>query len=681
MADSTLYEQSAVLYHVLCPNTRNPFSRAFIETHLSPIDTLQDAMSIGVLQVRPECNDSESDADDDEDEPLFTELQPSVSERSVFMNPCKVIQIAHRYFTNSCSCTVAGKYGVKGMTLPSDLMVWSRLMAPVLTSATNPVLESQHREFARLLDRVEFRPEATDVVKVMCKALATAAFCMEHHFKYRNPGSLSGYVRFLNYVACLTYREVEDAWSSLSNGDAYACRSLMNCLNSRKKKGRSGPLQKAVMDKEYVSRVNVMFERAQIALCGCDECTSGSRHMTTRAVGRQNVVEPHLFVLNYPEMGPVNVPTIKHMSVDEQIAYCEGVRGDCLCSYAKKIKVWKDVLDPDTLPVKPDYSHLLSERARFLTMVANFIVLCQMTQLAAAVLKCEICRCVVAVKELTQEVSEIVTRQSDLFAGGGLVESKAARSQHKALRRLSARLRGLNFGGGSGLIFLPAMGELLKLSTMVSEYSEINEIQTREELLLHVMFLRRMYDDTSEDMYRAERLVQFALRHGCGSPYTPQDVSRTVTVVGENELCNLEDPQTTWPEVKIREFRIGPTCQSYVWTFANMFKRRNAVTDMCVWAYDALPLDYTSCGSEGGAAKGRSGSDGERARERRRAGAPVSVPRKQVKRESGSDDTAGSSRSTDTSSGEDHSHGGPPDFTISGSGFDPDIVAEVADEL
>uniref|UniRef100_A0AAU7E1X1 Protein UL27 n=1 Tax=Lemniscomys rat herpesvirus TaxID=3141920 RepID=A0AAU7E1X1_9VIRU len=573
-----LYSERRLIYEMIDDETLDEFGRRFVDVYLSALRSRRDAIRLGLMDAKLRHADAG---------PItWDEMNECKSRLMVTSRQACVIELRHSYLKNAKYATAAGKYHIKGLTLKWDTAIWSLLREVEQSPQANPLIYPSATKYTELLAGLEFRPEASEIARSICRVMVIGHYALDSIYSYTNRGSLSRYLRSSCDFVCDIYDKLERVSEILPERrerrliEAILPTSVCRCMGlSYERVGRS-----AFFRRDYVMYAEHAMEMLYDAFCECDECRERRFERLSDAVhvgvGRTRKCAPsriprfekrYVRVANYPELGALSLPKIRHLNEVQQEDVCRWLEKDLIFSN-REGRVHFGLPLPfggsSCADVDHEYVLFLAANVTFLVFVVRTLYVIIRFQAAEYG------------HRLRQEVSGL----ANLLAGvarqaprGLVVDPSDVRTREGYLMAAEA-LRRLDFSKPGGRSFFENFSGFIDVSRNIPDYQSIREARTREELLLHHLYVRRMYDDNEQPLKEfcgEDKLVPYYVFVGDRTPRTSTAVRNMAVDLSDRELCNEANRVRRWLEHARVPFAIvRVTSRNYLSDFENMYVRR-----------------------------------------------------------------------------------------------------------
>nr|WRQ19870.1 MAG: protein m27 [Herpesviridae sp.] len=583
-----LYSEKRVVYELIEDDMLDEFGRRFLKVHLTTIRSRKEAVRLGLLDAKLRHADAG---------PITAEeLNRSRSRLLVTGCDVFVIELRYSYLVNARYATAAGKYGIKGMSLDWDTAIWSLLRELEKSPNANPLTYPSAGQFAKILAAVEFRPEASDVARSISRALSLGHYALNTIYSYTNRGSVSRYLRYLcDHVSDLYERLSGLQQMMIERRDkrlveAALPESICRCMGlDYNRVGRV-----AFFRRDYVLYCEHALEMLCDAFCQCDEC-QGRRfervsHATHVGIPRKKrggessfrdkeasdkrttprFEKQYVRIRNYPELGALMLPRIRHLTEIQQADVCRMLEKD-LFFVGQTGQVYSVGLPlpfcrVSCADVDHGYVLFLVSNITFLMFVIRTLYVIVRSQAT------EYCR------RLNRELMILVSliRKKVSKSVPGLVEDPDREQLCDRYRAAANALKRLNFTNPLGRTFFENFSALIDIVNEIPDYQQVREARAREELLLHHLYIKRMYDDDHQPLkqFCGDQLVPYHVVVGDASPRTSTVVRSLAVDLSDRELCNRFNAGRRWLEhtrLPFTVLRIGSRC---LVDFQNIYVRR-----------------------------------------------------------------------------------------------------------
>ncbi|AAF99127.1 pR27 [rat cytomegalovirus strain Maastricht] len=493
--------------------------------------------------------------------------------------PFDHVELKISYLKNARFATANGHYGIIGLALRWDTAVWGLLREIECVPYSNPFVFPNCARLSGIIAAMQFRPEANEVVRALCRACVAAQYGVSILFSYDHCAAVPRYLRSL--VQELV--ELNDRIRHLSivsnlRVEAEDLGVIQGVLPERVAALLGVPAaHELFLSDEYYdcveAAVDAMFDR----FCECAEC--GMRRserivaVRARALGdargltarrgmlrkkrRNRFFEENDVALPFcPELGRLRLPRIRHLDLVQQELLCRHIGRDLM--FDSMFGVCRGMSRMRGVPIPFCSAEKLNlDLAYVLYLASNSYFLCFLIRTVRDVMRHEeraygeLCLGLArdAARALREDVEARVAagavpprRTYFDFLDPGLSAEEKDLSIVGALERVTFRgCRVVERRDPDGTsvdervgCFRQDAAVVLGAAAAYHVPRALREHRAREELLAHTLGIRRLYDERVLAEFHGEKLVPY---HLCVGGHWRRDgwavQARNVTLLDE----------------------------------------------------------------------------------------------------------------------------------------------------
>ncbi|AKI29791.1 protein UL27 [Mandrillus leucophaeus cytomegalovirus] len=475
-----------------CPD--DDFCYNFMRTYLTPVRDRRQAVLMGLCRMSG---------------PKKSKKRAMGSQQRS-KNKSPIVYVRRSFLANSAFATAHGKYNIRGLCLQADLTVWGLLRGVPSKPEPGSFCWMNVSQFRHIVGAGPFLPEISKSAKRIAVAVATGQYAVCTLLNYKVFGTKTHYVRQLCVLTDELFRRLSGTMCLFLNPDERELIDKCSPLSICKKLSLNYRAQKNAVF--FHPRFHVRAEEALKALyakfCTCGDChessclTNGSDAAAEPL--RPRLEDAELRLLNNTQLGRFHLPAIRHLSAAEQLRVQQSVARDL------GFTDWSNTLVDDyfLLPVGMSCGTPCQGYAMYL--MSNAVLALKVIRLLYITVRHEQNACV---RALCKDVNCLIKmfRCESFSIRKGLAQNAAQRMEVSRFRRHVQDLKQIKFTVET---FVETFCEFIKIVNKIPDYQYISIHVKRELVLLHLLKLRRVYESSSPETRRAERLAWYYLRHG-----------------------------------------------------------------------------------------------------------------------------------------------------------------------
>ncbi|QQL09668.1 Ba46 [Baboon cytomegalovirus] len=496
-----LYSNPRTAFEFVEDCSDDDFCHNFMRTYLAPVRDRRQAVLMGLCKAPGPKKKSKEKRTGGSQRPKNNSNK----------NP--IVYVRRSFLANSAFATAHGKYNIRGLCLQADLAVWGLLRGVSSRPEPGSFSWMNVSQFRRVVAAGPFLPEISRSAKRIAVAVATGQYAVCTLLNYKVFGTKTHYVRQLCVLTDELFRRLSGTMCLFLNPDERELIDKCSPMSICKKLSLNYRAQKNAVF--FHPRFHVRAEEALKALyakfCTCGDChesplPNGSdvAAVTATESPRPRLEDAELRLLNYTQLGKFHLPAIRHLTAAEQLRVQQSVARDL--GFAD----WSNTLVDDffLLPVGMSCGTPCQGYAMYL--MSNAVLALRVIRLVYITVRHEQNACV---RALCRDVECLIKmfRYESFSIRKGLVHNAAQRMELSRFRRHVQDLKQIKFTVND---LVETFCEFLKIVNKIPDYQCVSINIKRELVLLHLLKLRRVYEFSSPETRKSERLAWYYLRHG-----------------------------------------------------------------------------------------------------------------------------------------------------------------------
>nr|WEG71537.1 protein UL27 [Mastomys natalensis cytomegalovirus 2] len=512
-----------IVFELIDDETCDPFCRKFVADNLIQLKNYESATKYGfVMDAWYKKNVNPSD----------------VTGFIRFDRPFNHVELKYSYMKNARFATANGTYGIRGLTLAWDSAIWGLLREIESVPCSNPFSFPSCDGISRIIKVMEYRPEATESAKALCRVTVAIQYAMSILYGYDRCGSLPKFLR------CLI-DELYDLHERMRNMSlmptlrirARDLQLIQGILPERICQQLNVPMSpEACLSDAYYECVEMTMESIFDKLCGCKECCTramerfktmecakiGSRFKGTK--NREPFFEENsVRISSYPNLGVIKLPKVRHLDRIQQTLICKYLSNDLM--FNLHFGTYSAISRVEGVPLPfTAVKNMDIDLAYALYLATNVHFMCFLVKTVRQVIRTE----EAAYKELVLALIKDATMSlrdgvvSRVRAGAEMPVFVASDPRDSGITdeerdlALAGALERLTFEGVENSEQYGTIGGFCRDAAMYMDLVEahrvpraLREHRAREDVLLHTFSIKRMYDERPLPKFYGEKLIPY----------------------------------------------------------------------------------------------------------------------------------------------------------------------------
>ncbi|AFX83349.1 B27a [Murid betaherpesvirus 8] len=514
-----------IVFELIKDETADPFCRKFILDNLVQLKDIEQAARFG-FAIEPGSED----------------YNRGVRSFIRLKEPYNHVELKMSYLKNARFATANGAYGIRGLTPAWDSAIWGLLREVEAVPYSNPFTFPTCERLEGILNRLEYRPEATDACRTLCRATVAVQYAISILYGYDRSASVPRYLRRL----IDEYIDLQDRIRRLGIVPVLKISGkdmniVQNVLPERvcAQIGIPFTYEACLLD-EYYDCIESNIEQMYDLLCMCKECgmrrmerfervrynTIGERYPKKKRDRERFFEENYVIIHSHPDLGVLKLPKIRHLNPLQQLMMCRYLSKDLLYDTqfgpSNAFSRAQGVPLPFSAVQETDMNI-----AYALYLASNSYFMCFLLRCVRDVLRHEEEAFRKLILRLVNEAVEIIRDDvnSRVWAGAdspvfvcvdpresGISAEERDLAIARSLEELTFSnelVEGSHFGG-----FCRDAARFLDLIDAFHFPKALREHRAREDLLLHTFKIEKMYDNRPLSAYYGDRLVPYHVLMG-----------------------------------------------------------------------------------------------------------------------------------------------------------------------
>lgn len=436
-----------------------------------------------------------------------------------------VVPISTLRFKNGLQATACERYGIKGLKLKHDCVIWSMIIDYEYSIYKYPSNYRRAGKFLEYLQKIEFYEDFPEEWQCISKMIIIGIYAAVSIYRYRSRQSLSFWCRYLSEYIGLLFFKLFCEIKSFKNVNKILFKDLDFIWEHGgflfDAEERTGLFFRHDF---YQKMYDITLEKFAV-LCGCSEC----RELLLIQTGRLRKEPIYINLRMCPELGKIEVPILPH-SGEFYVSVFEQCFSKDLC-----MSIIDGQLEVCRFPVMLDAEH--SDSHSFvLLLLTNITFLLFVSKTIYAIIQKEIELYHEMFKKEVYDFCVHIDRTVRIGAVGCISKQENARFINRAKDIFEKSHKKSNF--------IECCMDIIKIAVQIPEYRDYANKSLVKDFFEHYLEINRKFN-TDEFTITAENLTPGFFLVNSGDQSLVDILDNSLLSVSDDYLSNLKDVDST----------------------------------------------------------------------------------------------------------------------------------------